>query len=248
MSGIDIRLPNINGKTSQEQIGQIKTYLYQFAQQLQWALGSVEAGSTAVQTVSGGTAAGARKEDTASNFNELKGLIIKSADIVNAYYQKIDELLKLSGDYTASSEFGDFKESTENALSANNERIEQSVTQLQAIFDPDGNIRAELLVNGRIYSGIIEYAKDGEAIVGIEIGQTTTENGVEVFNKFARFTADMLAFYDAANPTEPVAYITNYMLYITHAWVKGNLRIGPGFEFDTTNGLALRWVEEVQAI
>ena len=245
MSGIDIRLPNINGKTSQEQIGQIKTYLYQFAQQLQWALGSVEAGSTAVQTVSGGTAAGARKEDTASNFNELKGLIIKSADIVDAFYEKIDGLLKTSGYYMAKSDFGTYKEQTKQQLDATHEAIVQNVEALQAIYDENGNIRAELLVNGHIYSGIIEYAKDGEAIVGIEIGQTTLEDGKETFNRFARFTADMLAFYDAANPTEPVAYISNYMLYITHAWVKGNLRIGPGFVFDTTDGLALRWVEEV---
>ncbi len=243
---IDIRLPNINGKTETEQLVQIKSYLYQFAEQLQWALRSVEAGNAGVQSVS--SVSESKKEDPTSNFNELKGLIIKSADIVNAYYEKIDSLLKLSGDYTASSDFGAFKQKTENQLSATYKQIQQNITDMQAIFDENGNIRAELLVNGHIYSGIIEYAKDGEAIVGIEIGQTTTEDGVKTFSKFARFTADMLAFYDAAHPTAPVAYISNYMLYITNAWVKGTMKLGPGFELDTSDGLALRWVEEVQAV
>lgn len=243
--GIDIRLPNINGRNDSERLAQIQSYLYQFASQLQWALGAVDAGngsSTAPQNTTSGTS---KKEDPTSNFNQLKGLIIKSADIVNAYYEKIDELLKLSGEYTAQSEFGTFVEKTKNELSATNDKIKQNITDLQAIYDENGNIKAELLVNGHIFSGIIEYAKDGEAIVGIEIGQTTTEkdkegNEVRNFTKFARFTAEKLSFYDAMVQNEPVAYISNYMLVITNAWVKGNLQLGSGFVLDTSNGIALR--------
>lgn len=237
---IDIRLPNINGRTDSEQLAQIRSYLYQFASHLQWALGAVETSNgsnTSVPTTKPSVSA---KKDGTSNFNEIKGLIIKSADIVNAYYEKIDELLKLSGDYTAQSEFGTFVEKTNNKLSAYNDKIEQNVSSIQSIYDENGNIRAELLVNGHIFSGIIEYAKDGEAIVGIEIGQTTKVDGVDTFNKFARFTAERLEFYDATIQNEPVAYISNYMLVITNAWVKGNLKLGGGFELDTSNGIALR--------
>lgn len=237
---VDIRLPNITGRTEGEQLTQIKSYLYQFASQLQWALKTVETsnGSNVVlPTSSSGSVA---KDDPVSNFNQLKGLIIKSADIVSAYYEKIDALLKLSGDYTATSDFGTFKEETLNLISATNAQIQQNITSLQSIFDEDGNIRAELLVNGHIYSGIIEYAKDGEAVVGIEIGQTTTENGVQTFNKFARFTADRLAFYDSSYQNEPVAYISQHKLYITNAEVTGNLKLG-GFVLDTSIGIALKW-------
>ena len=240
---IDIRLPNINGKTEAQQLSQIKSYLYQFAGQLQWALSAVEAGGSPSYLMQKAGPSGATKDNSAAtNFAELKSLIINSADIVEEYYERIDALLKLSGEYTAYSEFGVFREETLNQLSANNAKIEQNVTSLQQIFDTEGNIRAELLVNGHIYSGIIEYAKDGEAIVGIEIGQTTVEDGVETFNKFARFTADRLAFYDATYQDEPVAYISNYMLVITNAWVKGNLELGINnhFVLDTSNGLALR--------
>ena len=236
---MDIRLPNINGKTEAEQLAQIKSYLYQFAGQLQWALSTVQTSNTpAVTETSSGNAE--KKADPISNFNELKGLIIKSADIVNAYYQKIDNLLKLSGEYMSQSDFGTFKEETLNQLTATNAQIQQTITDLQSIYDESGKIKAELLVNGHIYSGIIEYAKDGEAIVGIEIGQTTTSNGVETFNRFARFTSDKLAFYDAGNPKTPVAYISNYRLVITDAVVLGGLQLGYHFLFDTSNGIALR--------
>lgn len=237
---IDIRLPNINGRTEAEQLAQIKSYLYQFAGQLQWALKTVQTSNSTNIVQQAGNSVSVAKDDPVTSFNQVKGLIIKSADIVSAFYEKIDSMLKLSGDYTAASDFGTFKEETLNQLSATNSQIQQNITDLQAIFDENGNIRSELMVNGHIYSGIIEYAKEGEAIVGIEIGQTTTENGVSTFNKFARFTAEQLAFYDALVQDEPVAYISNYKMYITNAEVTGTLKLG-GFVLDTSNGLALRW-------
>ena len=237
---IDIRLPKINGRTEAEQLKQIKSYLYQFAEQLQWAMKNVDSGSESVSVAKSASAAPQAQDEKANTFNQLKALIIKSADIVNAYYEKIDEMLKLSGDYTASSDFGRFREQTLNQLDATNLQIQQNIDSFQSIFDSNGNIRTELLVNGHIYSGIIEYAKDGEAVVGIEIGQTTTENGVQVFNKFARFTAEKLSFYDAMAQEDPVAYISNYKMYITFAEITNGLQLG-GFVLDPTDGLALVW-------
>lgn len=241
---IDIRLPNINGKTDSEQLAQIKSYLYQFAGQLQWALGTVEAGNGSggyiPYNISGSSnpSSTSTEKSPVSIFNELKSLIIKSADIVEAFYDEITKLIDKSNRYAAYSEFGTFVEETNNALYADGTGITQQLENVQSIFDTDGNIKAELLVNGHIFSGIIEYAKDGEAIVGIEIGQTTEENGEKRFNQFARFTANKLSFYDA-NAIE-VAYISDFMMVITEAWVKGNLKIGSGFIFDTSNGIALR--------
>ena len=90
---MDIRLPNINANTDRGQLEQIRSYLYQFAEQMQWALNNLQNGQTsnAVQTVN---IAGANipvpvKEDTENkinNFAQIKALIIKSADIVDAFY------------------------------------------------------------------------------------------------------------------------------------------------------------------
>lgn len=238
---VDIRLPNITGKTDAEQLAQIKSYLYQFAGQLQWALKTVESGSSTNIVLQQGSSGKEVKQDVqTSNFNQLKALIIKTADVVEVFEEKVDKILDLDGEYLAISPFGKFVEQTNNQVSANSKAIEQDLVSKQAIFDENGNILAELLVNGHIYSGIIEYAKDGEAIVGIEIGQTTKTNGVETFNKFARFTAERLAFYDPAAQDEPVAYISNYKLVITNAEIKGNLKLG-GYVLDTSNGIALRW-------
>ena len=41
--GIDIRLPNINASTEEGQLMQIKSYLYQFAEQLKYAISTLEA-------------------------------------------------------------------------------------------------------------------------------------------------------------------------------------------------------------
>lgn len=235
---IDIRLPNINGKTDSQQLAQIKSYLYQFAGQLQWALGNVDAKIDTHMAVQMASSGASKKADPVENFNALKGLIIKSADIVDAYYQEIDNLLKLSGDYAAQSDFGSFKEYTQNSISATDKKINQDITDYQAIYDENGNVRTDLLINGCIHTGIIEYSESGAAIVGIQIGQVTKENGVEVFNKFARFTADELSFYD--RNSVKVAYISDTKLHITNAEISGNLKLG-GFVLDTASGLALRW-------
>ena len=238
---VDIRLPNITGKTEMEQLAQIKSYLYQFAGQLQWALKTVESGgSTNIVLQKGASGTEVKKDEPVANFNQLKSLITKTADIVTAYEEKLNKILDLDGEYIAQSPFGTFVEDTNNTVSANSKKIEQDLVSKQSIFDENGNILAELLVNGHIYSGIIEYAKDGEAIVGIEIGQTTTTHGEKSFNKFARFTAEKLSFYDPAAQADPVAYISGYKLYITNAEIGGNLKLG-GFVLDTTNGIAVRW-------
>ena len=221
---IDIRFPNITAPTDAGRIQQLQSYMHQLVEQLNWALNSIDiagAGSTSAITKTSTATETVQKDDPISNFNSIKGLIIKSADIVNAYYEEIDNLLKLSGDYVAQSDFGTFKEESSNQLSATDKQLRQDLVDKQTIFDEDGNVKKELLVNGHIYSGIIEYATDGEAVVGIEIGQTVKEEGEEKFNKFARFTAEELSFYDIYG--NKVAYISDYKLYITNVQITGSL-------------------------
>ena len=236
---IDIRFPNITASTEAGKLQQMQSFMHQLVEQLNWALNSIEGISTTPTATPSTAVSTAQKDDPISNFNSIKGLIIKSADIVQAYYDKIDELLKLSGYYMAQSDFGKFEEETLNLISATDKLLRQDLVDKQTIYDENGNIKSELLVNGHVYSGIIEYAKDGEAIVGIEIGQTT--NGT--FNKFARFTADKLAFYNAVNPDEPVAYISDYKLYITHVEITGSLKEG-GYRdiISEDGGIVTKWV------
>ena len=81
---IDLRYPNITGKNEAEQMVQVKSYLIQLVDQLNWALSTVEdakRGNTSPEVVFRQGAETA-PQDAESTFNSIKSLIIKSADIV----------------------------------------------------------------------------------------------------------------------------------------------------------------------
>lgn len=298
--GIDLRYPNITGATEREQIQQLTSYLFQFVDQLQYVIGNFDT------TVSNGYASttGKKTSEEASYdpqilFSDIKALIIKSADIVNAYYEKLK--YRFEGAYVAQSDFGTFKEQTLQDIETNSTGIEQAFNNvqeirlgigsnletlseevgqldsslqgikegvdgnLQAISDDVDQLGADLKdakntlgtdiqaikddvaelnfsiveVSANINSGLLYYDADGVPVYGLEIGQKNVLDGEEVFNKFARFTAGRLSFYDQ-NGYE-VAYISDYKLYITHAEVTGTLKLG-GFLVDTSKGLTIKWV------
>jgi hypothetical protein len=239
---IDLRFPNITGATEREQLAQVKSYLHQLVEQLQWALKNVDTSSnTVVATPIARSLLPAEQtstKDSQATFNSIKPLIIKSAEIVQAYYEEISS--RLGSKYVAQSEFGTFVEENEQEIKKNSTGIEQLFSNLQTIFTDIDNINFTLAeVNAHIKSGLLYYDDEGLPVYGLEIGQKNAVDGVEVFNKFARFTSDRLSFYDQ-NDTE-VAYISDYKLYITHAEVTGSIKLG-GFLIDTTNGLAIKWV------
>ena len=241
---MDIRMPQITATTPQGQMEQVRSYLFQMVQQLNFSLRAVEKQAEEAKTAAEGTANNAAKnevEQAQSTFNSIKSLIIKSADIVNAYYEVIEA--KLQGEYVAQSDYGTFKQETEAELKANSEAITQSYSNLQQVLTDLEMRVSEIAANAYIRSGLLGYYEDGDnegaPIYGIEVGETITQDGVETFNKYARFTSDRLSFYDA-NSTE-VAYISDSTLYINNAVIKGNLQVGK-FVFDTAHGLALLWI------
>ena len=273
--GVDIRRPNITATTEKEQLVQIKSYLIQLAEQLEWALKNADTSNntvvvtpTAKSLQPGMSAASAE-----ATFGSIKALIIKSADIVNAYYEEISK--KLEGQYVAQSDFGIFEEQTSQDVYENSTNITRAFSNVQQIktgvdsslatlteeinevdskvADVESNLSTDIKtlndtvktintsiadIEANIKTGLLDE-KDGLPIYGVEIRQKNIVNGVEVYNKFARFTAGRLSFYDQ-NGFE-VAYISDYKLYITHAEVTGTLKLG-GYSVDTTNGLTFKWV------
>ena len=248
---IDLRLPNITAGTEGGQLVQIKSYLYQLTEQLQWALNTIETGKTNESVVLNASTSAPSEEDVAKNFNALKSLIIKSADIVNAYYEKVEE--RLVGEYEALSDFGDFRQWTEGQFSKTSTDITQNYTSIQEITNTLGELEARLIDIGYIKTGVLGYVStdgtesedepadgEGHAIYGLEIGQTSEDEvGSITYTRFARFTADRLSFYDR-NGIQ-VAYVSNHKLFITNAEVTGTLKLG-GYEIDMSDGLAFKWV------
>lgn len=236
---IDIRQPVINSPTEAGRLEQIRSYLYQMSEQLNWALNSLEKQTREAEDK---LAESVYKEKTPeqiqSNFNDVKSLIIKSADIVNAYYDEINH--RLEGIYVSQSDFGTYTEETALDIEATSKSISLIFKDIQEINSTLDTIRNESIeTDAYIRSGILYYeATTGAAVYGLEIGQTNVVGGVETFDKFARFAADRLSFYDN-NDTE-VAYISDYMLFITSAKIKGMLYHG-GYKVDPTDGLAYFW-------
>lgn len=284
MSGINIRSPGIGMGSDREQLGQIRSYLYQLSEQLNWAFEHVSTGGTTVE-IQQVAEQQAQHLDPEATFAAIKSLIIKSADIVNSYYDSISA--KLNGLYVAESEFGAYVEKTNAAIEANSKGITQNYqnqqtlntsfttginqakstagsaaedaasakqvaqdtaagfgaleAQAKDLQDQMGALNATVIsTNAYIKTGLLYEGEDGIPVYGLEIGQTNTVNGQNVFSKFARFSANRLSFYDQ-NSTE-VAWISDYVLHITNAEITGNLYVLNRFRIFYGNGLAFQWI------
>ena len=105
---IDIRLPNITATDPAAQLSEVRSYLYQMVEQLNWALNTLDTGSvtangnTAVISNNNGNAGdggGAMSSEVLENFGSLKSLIIKTAEAANSEIGRLDDTianLKLS--------------------------------------------------------------------------------------------------------------------------------------------------------
>ena len=92
-----------------------------------------------------------------------------------------------------------------------------------------------------IQAGLLDYDEEGVPVYGLEIGQRSIRDGTEIFCKYARFTADRLAFYDR-NGNE-VAYISDRKLFITHVQITGSLVTGRFVDGVQPDGsVVTRWV------
>lgn len=240
---IDFRFPNITARDEAGQLRQMQSYMFQLVEQLNYAMKTVEdgtSGSVAYQSKTAPSAAGGEDAKAQATFNSIKSLIIKSADIVNAYYEAINARLK--GLYVAESDFGTFAEETNLALESNSTAISQQYENIQQILSEiEGFENALIEVNAHIKTGLLYYGEDGAPVYGLEIGQRTEIDGEETFNKYARFTSEKLAFYDS-NDNE-VAYISDKKLYITHVEVTGSFSLGGFVDTVLADGSVLtKWV------
>ena len=215
---MNIPLPQQLRGSEREQLEGMKTYLYQLAQDLQFTLGAVEKQIITVQD----TAANAERtlrsvsesQTPKAQFSGLKALIIKSADIVNAYYEEINR--RLSGLYVAQSDFGTYRQETQQEITENAQGITRAFSDMQAIGDTLAQVQAAVTqVNAWIKTGKLGEDENSVPIYGVEIGQQTEEDGLVVFRKFARLLSDRLSFFDQ-NGVE-VSFIGDETMHITRA-------------------------------
>ena len=136
---VEIRRPNINSSNPNEQMQQMRSYLYQLTDQLNWALNTISGDVSqiaVIQSSNGNEDAPMSSEDAEKTFNALKGLIIKSAEIVEAYEQTME--MNFSSKYLAETTlkdltYAEFIEYLTQNVKISPERITQSFTDIETI-------------------------------------------------------------------------------------------------------------------
>lgn len=116
---MNIRFPNITAASEAEQINQIKSYLHQLVEQLNWALSVLEAGAGSVNTSGTALDYGDISEET---FYELKSLLTQATDNLNTYYDRINS--KLENQYVKKTEFDALSQEFDDL---GNQYVEQTV-------------------------------------------------------------------------------------------------------------------------
>ena len=246
---MEIRLPNINGQTEAEQLAQIRSYLYQFAEQLNLAFGRLEEDEKSANITYGSqavsqSASAVEKAQVDNTFSEIKGLLIKSADFVEAFNEEITKTL--NGQYVAKSEFGTFIEDTQANLYANSKAVGVKFKDEQYVESDASNIEYTAVRSANAWAkvGLLGYEEDGDPIYGMEIGQINTSQGDganEPEKKMARYTSSGIELY--GDESVPVAIITEDYIKITNAIFKNSVILG-GYKMvvDTDNGIEFKWV------
>ena len=182
-------------------------------------------------------------------FNQIKSLIIKSAEIVNAYFTEINR--RLEGVYVAESAFGSYKKETAQTIKENADSVDRVFSSIQQL---EGALDQMISTNAYIRSGLLftvgeetlepelgQELENGTDVFGVEVGQVTKDaGGVEVFHKFARFTSYGMTLYDDNGNLS--AYITDSRLNIPNAVIKNSLVRGGFVETIYADGSSVeRW-------
>lgn len=180
-----VQLPNITGQSEREQLSQIKSYLFQFVSELQHAMDNVERKLDAVQVPSNQKiepTAASEETNAQNDFNEVKALIIKSADIVNSYYQKI--IHKLNGEYFADSDFGTFVSKTTANILASDSLLQTTVKKVETINTDVEDIRSsQTTISQTANSAKIDVEKiieNGATKVKTSMGYEFSDDGMYI--------------------------------------------------------------------
>ena len=82
-----IERPQINGLNEKEQLAQMRNYLFKQAEQLQYALNNIETGGSSNYKTS------QSPQSASAMFGTIKGLIMDSSEIIEAYYSQMEPLI-----------------------------------------------------------------------------------------------------------------------------------------------------------
>lgn len=242
--------PMLSG-SAEQQVLQMRTYLFQLAEMLNVALAEMDQKTDAAadQAQQSTTAV---QEESASGYANLRDLIIKTADTVYLEQQRITKTLESS--YVAKSEFGTFYE----VIKSNVEETAKGVitsydygTRIDDLNEQYGELQGwTTRTEGYIRQGIIGEDDSGIPIIGIAIGQNLrslgkqTVDGVEydiidATQSCAFYTSTGISF--RLGGTE-IAYLTNEREFITSLEVGNSITLGGKWMVTHSNGYTIKWI------
>ena len=133
---VNIRYPNITGRNEKEQIAQIRSYLHQMVDQLNYALPNLGTGdgstrqSTSTHEVQGGEL----------SYYELRSLIIQEIQKIDTMFEQLSKKVET-----------DVDEAVKTAIDENGDAIAtQAAQKISFTMDEEGNLYYEIggITNG----------------------------------------------------------------------------------------------------
>ncbi len=255
--GIKVETPPALRGQPETQIREISSYLFRLSEMLNVALNNLtENNFSSAAEVSGNKANKVQGQgqgvDLVTSYNELRGLISNTAQVVNVEIKRLQT--ELEQQYVAvSSDWGTFQENISSTIEATAESVVQSYnydSELQSLHEQASGFSAyKISTEGYIRQGFVDRDENNIPIVGIAIGQglkstAVTVNGIEY--QQIDSTASC-AFYTATKVSfringQEVAYVSNRKLYIGDVEITGSVVLGSKWSISTNNGLTIKWI------
>jgi hypothetical protein len=193
----------------------LKSYLFQLREQLQYAfddlsahgVGGSESGGTAMNVVQQ-TVVQNQGEDVVTQsplelFNSIKSYIITSGEVVEAYYNKIDEMILESKRYVVENDFGTYKEDVQTEINSVNNVLQLTTTRVQEIegtFSTGENYAEVIRSQGYARIGFIgdsgTTTDTSDDEYGMEIGTIGGVGENAKHTGYAKFSTKETALYD----------------------------------------------------
>ena len=208
------------------QLQQLYGYLNTVSQKLNEALMNItieQMTAETQETIREGSRA--EKAEAVKQYDSLKSLIIKTAEIVHTEMDEIRTTLTTTTE-AISEEFGTLQSTLEAEIVASAEGIKQTYNLDEVVTDNQTNTEYRRTTSQYIYSGLIGTDPiTGDGIYGIAIGENVTnEDGtMNPNNRMATFTKDRLSFWQG---DAEVAYFSNQIFHITQGEILNTLKIG----------------------
>lgn len=241
---IYIDLPTISNGSAEQQLMELRTYVYKSNEQLNATLSNLTIDKIWAETANALSASSNYNNDKAdtlkTQYQKVRDLIIKTADSIVQTDERWN--MALSGNYLAKSQFGEYLLETSVEIDGSSTGFKQLYTYSTELGSDYGNYK--LYQQNFIKQGLLDDS-GAEPIYGIDVGLLTSEFEVDGkvisvnSNKKLRITPDELSLW--SNDFK-VAYLDSKNIYFPSAVITGgSINIGNGnFQVDSNGNLTAK--------